>query len=337
MHYKVLTNRAKIVIVDYKDTLNRDLQMEIDILKDMLPDCKVVILEYEDTKEKKEELINELKGADAVKTAFVMLDRSILSQCRHLKCISFNSTGFNNVDKDYAKHSGIDIMNVPEYCTNEVADHTIMLMLSLNKNLKAYDDMVMKKHRWTYRLPMESHSLSGQTLGIVGFGKIGRAVAKRAKVFGMKVLVCSNHISKDEQEKYGVEYASMEEIQKNSDIISIHTNLNTGNQKMIDEDFFMALQKHPIFINVSRGNLVDEQELIKALDSGIIRAAGLDVLESESPDMSKNMLCGRDNVIITPHAAFYSEESVRKLHELSTRNIAYYLLGQKEKVYDFVE
>lgn len=254
MHYRVLTNRTKIVIVDYKDTLNRDLKMEIDILKEMIPDCKVVILEYEDTKQKKEELIHELKDADAVKTAFVMLDRSILSECRHLKCISFNSTGFNNVDKKYAKDCGIAIMNVPEYCTDEVADHTIMLMLSLNKNLKVYDNMVMEKHRWTYRLPMGSHSLSEQTLGIIGFGKIGRAVAKKAKVFGMRVLVSSNHVGKDEQQKYGVEYASMEEIQKYADIISIHT-----------------------------------------------------------------------------------KESVRKLHEISTRNIAYYLLGQKEKVYDFVQ
>lgn len=319
----------KIVITDYKETLDRDIRYEVCILKEMLPDAEVIVFEYRDNKE---ELCEVLADADAVKTAFVMMDKEILKNAEKLKCISFGSTGYNNADSAYANSRNIKIMAVPEYCTEEVADHTILLMLALNKNLKEYDKAVCEKKQWGYRIPLKSYSLQKQTLGLIGFGKIAKAVAVRAAAFGMKVLVCSGHLSEEEAGRYGVIKADRNRIMCDSDIISVHTDLNADNRHYLGKTFFPELKRRPIFINVSRGGLIDEKELINALDNGWIRAAGLDVLEEENPDLLKNPLCGRENVLLTPHAAFYSEEALRKLHDISTRNIGYFLNGEYEKI-----
>lgn len=319
----------KIIITDYKETLNRNIHYEVCILKEMLPDTEIIIYEYKDNKE---ELCEVLAEADAVKTAFVMLDQAVLEKAKKLKCISFGSTGYNNADAAYAGSQNIKVMAVPEYCTEEVADHTILLMLALNKNLKVYDKAVCEIRQWSYRIPQKSYALQKQTLGLLGFGKIAKAVARRARAFGMKVIVCSEHLSEEEAIHYGVTKADKNKLMCDSDIISVHTNLNADNRHFLGKTFFEQLKRQPIFINVSRGGLIDEKELINALDSGWIRAAGLDVLEDENPDLSVNPLCGRENVILTPHAAFYSEEALQRLHEISTRNIGYFLNEEYEKI-----
>lgn len=324
----------KIVITDYPQTLDRNIEKEVQILKKMLPEAEIVVYQYTGNKE---ELIQIIKDADAVKTAFIFFDKELLDASKALKCISFGSTGYNNVDFEYAKQLNVKIMAVPEYCTEEVADHAMLLLLALNKNLKEYIYSVEKMEKWSYRLESKSHELKKQILGVIGFGKIAKAVVKRASAFGIQSIVYSSHLTREEELEFHVKSVTMEELQKESDIISIHSSLDRRNYHMLNEAFFEKLEKSPIIINVSRGGLIDEQALVKALDHGYIRAAGLDVLESEDPDLGNNPLSKRKNVILTPHTAFYSEESIERLHETSTVNIGYFLKGELDKVNSIIE
>ncbi len=319
----------KIVIADYRETLNRDLDYEAAIVKKMLPEAQIVIYEYHNDKEEFKQVI---KDADAVKTAFIMMDRDLIDSAGNLKCISFGSAGYNNVDLPYASEKKIAVLAVPEYCTEEVADHAVTLMLALNKNLKIYEKLV-EEGKWRYRIDRKVHSLQSQTLGIVGFGKIGQAVAKRALVFGMNVKSVSSHLSKTEAAACGVIKVELEELLETCDIISNHMKLTPQTKGYFNFYLFLKMKKKPLFINVGRGGTVVENDLIKALDRGLIRGAGLDVLEKENPELSVHPLVGRENVIITPHAAFYSEEAIKKLHTISTENMIYYLKGEYEKVF----
>lgn len=315
----------KILITDYKATLDRDLEREISLIKAALPDAHVEILEYNGDKER---LKAAVRDAVAIKTAFVMLDSEILAAAPCLKIVSFNSTGCNNIDMSYAKAHKITVTNVPDYCTDEVADHTLLLIMELNKRIPVYVNRINAEKNWSFRLDNPPRSLKGQTLAVIGFGKIGRAVAQRAAAFGMNVTVCSRHLSDEEALRLSVTKSDLEEIRKSADIISLHTNLDESTRGSFGEEFFAGLEKKPLFINVSRGGLVDENALVKALDRGQISGAGLDVLSSESPTLDGNPLMGRDNVIITPHIAFYSQQAMERLHKQSTENIVYYLSGR---------
>ncbi|AYQ26466.1 MULTISPECIES: NAD(P)-dependent oxidoreductase [Enterococcus] len=325
----------KIVISDYKDSMMPTHDVELEVLKKGLgEDVEIVIYEYTD--EKKEEFYEIIKDADALLTAFIQFNREMFEHAPNIKVISINATGYDNVDLSVAKSRHIGVCPVGEYCTIDVAEYTISLILSLVKNLKIYSYDVEKNHQWRYEVGEENKRIKDLTLGIFGFGKIGKAVAKRAIALGMRVLACDPFVDKEEAVKLDVEIVDIEHLLQEAEVITNHMNLNESNYQFFDLDKFSQMTKKPYFINTGRGACVVEEDLSKALALGYIKGAGFDVLKDEHPDLAHHELVNKDNVIITPHAAFYTSSSIAELQRISTQNIVYYLTNQKNKVFKLV-
>lgn len=320
----------KVLIADLPKAQNRNIDYEINLLKEAFPNVETVVYNYDESK--KDEFKTLLKDADALLTALIVMDKDMLDCAEKLRVISLTSTGYNFVDVKSATEKNIAVVPVGEYCTNEVADHTIALMLALNRKLKSYIDIIDNQKQWLYKKAGEIHSLNVQKLGIFGLGKIGRAVAVRAQAFGMEVVAYDPYLPEKIAMDIDVKLVDPEYIMENCDIISNHMIQTAEVENFFDEDFFSGLKKKPIFLNVARGASVDEDALLRAIESGTVSAAGLDVFKDENPDLTKCPFIGMDNVIVTPHAAFYSTESVALCQKISVENIIYYLKGEYQKV-----
>lgn len=324
----------KVVISDYPDVLGRDLSYEINILKTGLPGAEVSVFPYSDGD--RESFYREAADADALLTAFLPLDRDALSRLPRLKCVGFNSTGYDFIDYAEAVRRNIAVIPIGEYCTCEVADHTMALLLALTRGLKHYTAEIDVRRRWQYYSIHGLKRLDGCTMAIFGFGKIGSAVAKRAAGFGLRILAVDPRLSDEDVNAVNVEKATPEQAWEEADIITNHMNRTENNRGMFCMNVFRKMKRHPIFINCGRGGCVCQNDLIKALDEGLISAAGLDVLEEEAPELSRCGLTNRENVIITPHAAFYSETSVRALQRISCENVVHYLNREYNQVFKIV-
>ena len=179
--------------------------------------------------------------------------------------------------------------------------------------------------------------LAGQTLGLVGFGRIGQAVGRRALGFGMKVLACDPRVDAGTVRRLGAEPASLDELLARADIISLHSNLDAGSRGLLDRPAFEKMKRKPLLINVARGALLVEADLVDALDRGLIAGAALDVLAEDSPDLGHHPLVGRPDVLLTPHVAFYSESALEDLRRISASNIREFLEGRPDQVFRLVE
>lgn len=208
-------------------------------------------------------------------------------------------------------------------------------MYALNKNFKFYIGQIEQEYRWDYAAAPKSPP-EDQTLGIFGFGKIGKCTARKAKGLVKRIVSNDPFIDQDLFEQNGVEQAEIDEVLAEADIIINHMNLNETNYHYFDAEKFAKMKKKPIVINLGRGLCMDEPALIEALDSGQIRAFGADVLYDETPDLANHPLVGRDNVIITPHSAFYSSSSLRDLMIFPCNNIGHFLKGEKDQLFKLV-
>ena len=322
----------KIVISDYPDVLGRELEKEIACVREDIPDAAVVVHPYVDP----EDFYREMADADGLLTAFIPLDRVALDRMPDLKAISINATGYNFVDLEETRRRSIPVCAIGEYCTQEVADHTMALLLALDRNLKHYSNDIDHVRRWQYYSAPRPMGLDGKTLGLFGFGKIGKAVARRARGFGMRVLAVDPRADAAQAAALGVELTDPDTLLAASDAVSNHMNLTPENAHYFDLACFRKMKKHPIFLNVARGGSVVEADLARALDEGLVRAAGLDVLEAEKPDLAHCALTGRENVIITPHAAFYSARAIEALQRMSCKNLTACLTGHAEQAFRVV-
>ena len=223
-----------------------------------------------------------------------------------------------------------------EYCTWDVSESAIAYMCALNKHFKFYQREIDDDHKWDYAAAPQWPRLQDQTLGIVGFGKIGKCTARKAA--GLVGRVIATDIAGDDAafRALGVERVTPEGLFAQADIIVNHMNLTEDNAYYFNEAAFAAMERRPIFINLGRGLCVDEGALVAALDAGQLRAFGADVLYDETPDLASSPLVGRDNVMLTPHSAFYSSSSIEDLERLSCQNIVHYLKGEKDKVFKLV-
>ncbi len=315
----------KILWSDYRDTLeNRNLEDEIALVRAILPQVQPVIHPYES----EETLALDLEGAVGLMTAFLPLGDTLLSRCPQLRCISIMATGFDKVDIEAASRHGIAVFAAGEYCTNEVADHTLAMALALARRLKAHSRHIDREHRWQYRLAGSVPGLSGKVFAIFGLGRIGQAVAKRAQAFGLQVVAVDPHIPPEVAASLGVTLVSREEVCQRATLIANHMASTPENAAYFNRDFFQRLKQAPIFLNMGRAEAVEEDALVEALDSGLVSAAGLDVLTGMGLDLDRNPLVGRDNVILTPHAAFYSDDALKTLQQRACRSLALYLTGE---------
>ena len=257
------------------------------------------------------ETIEAVKGADVIVTVGPKFPRSVVEQIDKAVGIVSMGHGFNEVDHVAAAENGVMVANTAGFVTEEVANHTIMLLLACAKRMALLHEQT-KAGQWNAAIASDMDAMPriyGQVLGLVGFGNIARATANRAKPFGLEVITHDPYTPPWTAKEYRVEQVpTIEEVASRSDFASIHMPLNDETRHLIGESFFKAMKPTAYFINVSRGPIVDEEALIRALEAGEIAGAGLDVFEEE-PTPADNPLLKMDNVVVTPHSAGASSES----------------------------
>lgn len=324
----------KIIFAEIPENAGHDISRELRILPQ---NAEVKIAVYDERNdEANQEFYQEISDADAVITDYVPFNARMIDMMKKCRVISLASTGYSFVDYEYAAKKGIAVTNVQEYCTQEVSDHAVMMIYALQKGLMYYHDSVQNEQEWVYDAAGAISRIEGQTLGVIGLGKIGQAVAKKMQAAGMEIIAYDPYLPKEVAKQLNVCLTDMDRLLEESDVITIHMNLTEENASFFTMDKFLKMKKKPIFINVARGAMVNEEDLVKALDEGLIRAAGLDVLASDRPDLKTNPLLHRKNVIITPHSAYYSVNSDRMLAEYSARNAVLCLEGKFDKAFRVV-
>ncbi|MEM0297668.1 MAG: C-terminal binding protein [Zestosphaera sp.] len=282
-----------------------------------------------------EDVIKEAaKDADVIVIVYAKITDKIIENAAKLKGIVRCGIGVDNINLEAATKRGIVVANVPDYAITTVADHAFALILSLVRKVMKWDLYVREGRyvgRWTSP-PQEliGTDMDGKTLGLVGFGKIGREVARRAKGFNMKVLVFDPYISKELAEQMGVELVDLDTLLRNSDIVSLHAPLTKETYHIINEDRLKLMRKNAYIVNTSRGPLIDEKALYKALKEGWIAGAALDVFEVE-PLPPDNPLLKLDNVILTPHIAWFTEEALQRLEYTAVEEAIRILKGELPK------
>lgn len=275
----------------------------------------------------------EIKDADAVLIADRKIPAEAVSTLEKCKIIARQGIGFDNIDLVKTKDKNIIVTNVPDYCLDEVSDYAMSLMLSLLRHIPTYDKHVRKGIWDIQSIITESgfpqmRRLSTQTLGIVGFGKIARGVAKKARAFGFRMLTFDPYVTEDVAKEYDVELVDLDTLLKESDIVSIHSPLTKETRHMFNLDTFNKMKSNAIIVNTSRGPLVNDKDLYLALKDGIIAGAAIDVTEIE-PIESDNPLLNLENIIITPHAAFFTEDSYIELRKKAAKEVIRVLSGNE--------
>jgi D-3-phosphoglycerate dehydrogenase len=237
--------------------------------------------------------------------------------------------GYDNIDVNAATEKGIIVCNVPDYMTSEVADHAVTLLLALSRRLHQILP-VTRVGEWNWKRFRPICSLDGMTAGIVGFGNIGRQVGERLRAFKMGLLAYDPYISSENIRRLGAKPATLQELLLNSDLVSIHVPLNNETRGLIGKRELALMKSSAILVNTSRGAVIDQEALITSLRTGHPSAVGLDVLASEPPNPGDPIL-GFQNVIITPHISWYSEQSARRLQERAALEAERILTGQVPK------
>jgi D-3-phosphoglycerate dehydrogenase / 2-oxoglutarate reductase len=261
----------------------------------------------------------------------VDLTASIINQLQKAKAVMNGAVGLDRIDIEAATARGIAVINVPDVWINEVADHAMLLLLAVARKLP-YAAGMASSGRWAQVHPglPPVPRLQGKTLGLISFGAIARNVARRAQAFGIDVIAHDPYVSAEQMEALGVGSRTLEQLLGESDFVSAHAPLTNGTFHLMSDAQFALMKPTAIFVNTGRGRVVDEPALIRALNEGKIRAAGLDVLEQEPPDPS-NPLLSMENVIVTPHTAFYSDEAFQASRVRVGEEIRAVLSGQRPR------
>lgn len=273
-----------------------------------------------------EELATKVGPADALLTHYTPVGREAIDAIRPSVIVRY-ATGYDGIDLDYATQQGVQIVNVPTYCDEEVADHVFATALALIRGLPQFNADVARGN-WNWRLVCPRGRLSDYTFGFLGFGRKARATAERVGAIGCPMLAYDPHMPAEAIREHGAEPVGLDDLLSRSQVLSIHVPLTDETEGLIDAAALAKLPRGAILINSARGRVLDEQALLDALDSGHIAGAGLDVLVQEPPD-PKNPLLGRDDVIVTPHAAWYSASAEERVCRLGTEYAIAALRGEE--------
>jgi len=266
------------------------------------------------------------RDADAVLVTYARLTGDLLRQLRKCKAIGRFGLGVDNIDVAAARELGITVTYVPDYCMHEVSDHAMALILALCRKV-AQSNALVQARRWEMGPLVPIHRLAGRVLGLVGFGNIPRTLAPKAKAFGLRVVAHDPYVSPQALVTAQVEGISLDRLLEISDIVSIHAPLTPATRGLINGEVLQKMKKSALLINTARGPLIDEAALVTALDSGHLGGAALDVVAVE-PLPKDSRLVGRDNVLLTPHTAFYSVEALNELQTKCASDVARVLSGE---------
>ena len=280
-----------------------------------------------------DKLIEQIGDVDLILMCYTPITSRVIEAAKKLKGIVKYGVGIDAIDIPAAVERGIPVVNIPEYAEETVAEGAFALLIALAKKMPAIRN-TMENNGWAWPEPKWLGSdIAGKTLGIVGFGKIGKSMARMAsKGFRAKVISFSPHTDSTEMEKFGVKYSSLTQLLSDSDFVSIHSVLNAETEKLIGEKELRAMKSSAIIINSARGAIIDEHALVKAITEGWIAGAGLDVFSQEPLNQSNHPLkelYGRPNVILMPHLTFYTDGAMDRL-ETETLERCFEILEGKD-------
>lgn len=273
-----------------------------------------------------DEILGLAKDADAILNCFAKMTARVIEGLPRCRIIARYGIGVDNVDLVAASQAGIVVTNVPDYCVDEVSDHALALLLALARQVVVADRAV-KSGTWDVVAHAEIRRLRGQTMGLVGFGKIARALASKVQALGMQLLAYDPYLDAGLLARHGADVADLNRLLTEADVISIHVPLSPETARLIGERELARMKPTAFLINTSRGGIVDEKALAAALEAGRLAGAALDVLKTEPPPPD-HPLRAAPNVILTPHLAFYSRESVTELQTKAAEEVVRALRGE---------
>lgn len=273
-----------------------------------------------------EELIRLARSADGILCNWKSVSTAVLEAAVGCVSVGRYGIGLDNIHVDTATRLGIVVTNVPAYCIDDVADHTMALLLACNRKVCWFDrDIKDGKYDLSAQLPLQR--LSGHVLGLAGFGRIGQAVAERALSFGLRVIALQPRRNPGPLPNAAVEFVPLPELLKRSDFLSLHLPATPETKGILNSSAFQRMKQGAVLINTARGSLVNTPDLLDALETGKIAAAGIDVWQSE-PLPPGDPLATHPRVIATPHAAFYSDEALAELQTTAASQMVAVLTGQ---------
>ncbi len=321
--------RPKVVITDF---VTDPSQFEAPMLGDI---ADIVALDALN----EEELIGRIEDADAIMMyhQFNVTSR-VIERLEHCKLIVRCGVGVDNVDHAYARTRGIAVANIPDYGTEDVADTAIAMIMTLARGVHLMNSRLQRREGpWLYTPMVPLHRLRGSVCGIIGVGRIGTAAALRAKALGMDVCFYDPYAPDGRDKALGIRRVeTLEELMKQSAILSVHCPLTEQTRHLVNDTTLSLLPKGAIVVNTARGAVVDTTAVLRAIESGHLTGAGIDVLEKEPPSDDEELLQAwrdpkhpaHDRLILNPHSAFYTEEGLRDMRVKGSENVRRALLGQ---------
>ncbi|WP_251341879.1 C-terminal binding protein [Haloplanus halophilus] len=291
---------------------------DLDIERGILSEVDAELIDGEASDDPLPDLLADV-DPDAVIVMYEEVDAALLDAMPNCRVVSRTGIGFDNVDLDAATERGVYVTNVPDYCIPEVSTHTLALLLALERKIVEYNDRA-REGEWNEHLGRPMHRLHGQTLGLVAYGDIAQAVGRKARAFGMDVIAHDPYVDPADVADGVTLVDDLSTLLADSDAVSIHTPLTPETEGMIGADELDAMKESAFLLNAARGGIVDEDALADAIRAGSIAGAGLDTLAEEPPSPDSPLL-DLDDVILTPHAAYNSAESVVELREKAARNV----------------
>jgi D-3-phosphoglycerate dehydrogenase len=303
------------------------LQLDRDYVLEQFDALRCEVDYYDNKPENDEEIIRRCSGAEIVVLVNTPLRREVIEKLKNLKMVAVSFTGYDHVDIEACGERGIVVSNVPEYSTTSVAELVFGMIISLMRQIPQCDSALREGKGSTGLMGTE---LMGKTMGVIGTGKIGKRVCEIALCFGMRVLAYSR-TEKEEIKSKGVRYTSLEELLRESDVVSIHLPLNRQTEKLIGERELSMMKSGAILVNAARGKIVDTTALVKELERGRIYAC-LDVFDIEPPLPESHPVIKTKNTLLAPHVGYYTVEALQRRLKVTVENIKAFMEGKPVNV-----
>lgn len=307
-----------------------DYEIENHILKENFPDCEI---RYSKNNYKND-LDNFGKKADAIICqVYVDMPKEVIDQLENCKIIAVYGGGYDRVNINAAKEKGIKVTYVPGYCIEDVSDYVISAIYYANKKLGSYDESILNGLWGAQAVSNPGKRINQSSLLIIGFGRIGKTVARKALSIGMTVLIYDPHVDKKTAESFSVKKVELQEGLQNADYVSINTKLYKESEGLLGIEEFKVMKDTAYIINTARGKIMVEEDLIEAVEKGIIGGAVLDVISNEPP-IGNEKIFKCSNILVTPHISYISRQSLDELKYRASNNVVKVLNG--EATQDFV-
>ncbi|HQP97978.1 MAG TPA: C-terminal binding protein [bacterium] len=318
-----MTDKIKVVVTDY---IEPDMKWE----EEQLAKLGVEFAHYQLKFRPMEEVLEKIRDAHIIVVNMVKMPRELIEKLEKCRLVIRHGAGYDNVDVDALSDRGIPLAYMPDYCSDEVAEQAIALLFACARKIvwsrKVLDES-SARGQWNFDDVIPMYRMKGKTLGIIGCGRIGSLTYLKLKHFGFNFLICDPYLSQRRVDALGISLVDHETLFRNSDFITIHTPLNDETRHMVNANTLAMMKPTAYIINTSRGPMVNENDLAEALRSKKIAGAAIDVFEKEPPDPS-HPLFGLDNVILTPHLSWYSEDAGWSIREKIVEDIGRNIAGQ---------